>query len=172
MANMEPLHFENITADQLPPPPSGKNKIDLFLLRLDKIHPDISGNKWFKLKFYLDDAIAQGKETIVTFGGAWSNHIIAVAAACKLNGLQSTGIIRGEKPKKLSGTLKMAAEYGMQLVFITREDYKKKKIPSPLSVADDNNYIISEGGYGEKGAVGAAAIADYYQGKQYTHICC
>jgi 1-aminocyclopropane-1-carboxylate deaminase/D-cysteine desulfhydrase-like pyridoxal-dependent ACC family enzyme len=150
----------------------GKNKIDLFLLRLDKIHPDISGNKWFKLKFYLDDAAAQGKKSIVTFGGAWSNHIIAVAAACKLNNLQSTGIIRGEKPKKLSWTLKMASGYGMQLLFITREDYKRKKIPAALSSDDNNNYIINEGGYGEKGALGAAAIADYYQEKQYTHICC
>jgi len=165
---MEPANFNNISTEQLPSPSTGKNKIDLFLLRLDKIHPEISGNKWFKLKFYLDDAIEQHKKSIITFGGAWSNHILAVAATCKLKGLLATGIIRGERPKKLSYTLNKAEEYGMKLIFISREDYKQKKIPSALSSVHESAYIINEGGYGERGALGAATIADHFK-RNYIH---
>jgi 1-aminocyclopropane-1-carboxylate deaminase len=168
---MDPVNPDKITLDQLSLNWPGKNKIDLFLLRLDKIHPEISGNKWFKLKFYLADAIKTGMQTIVTFGGAWSNHILAIAAACNLQGLQSIGIIRGHKPRKLSYTLNKASGYGMKLFFISRDEYKQKIMPSELYALKDN-YLINEGGYGEKGMRGAATIAEYYQQNQFTHICC
>jgi 1-aminocyclopropane-1-carboxylate deaminase len=95
-------------------------------LRLDLLHPVVSGNKWFKLKYYLEDAIAQNKNTIATFGGAYSNHIVATAYAAKEAGLQSIGFIRGERPGELSPTLQDAASYGMDLVFIERELYRDK----------------------------------------------
>src|SRR5689334_16407671 len=101
---MEPLRLDTVSIDPLP----GKNKVDISILRLDKIHPDISGNKWFKLKYYLDEAISRHTQTIATFGGAWSNHILATAAACQLKNLKSTGIIRGEQPKEFSYTLNKA----------------------------------------------------------------
>jgi len=146
-----------------------ENKIEVDVLRLDKISPVISGNKWFKLRYYLEEAKRQHKKSILTFGGTWSNHIIATAAICKMQGLNSTGIIRGEEPKKLSFTLSHARELGMQLVFISRPDYQQKKIPATLQT--DNYYIINEGGYGGAGAKGASTILDYCT-KSYTHYCC
>ena len=96
---MQPLEFKNITIDELSLPMAGEAKIKVFLLRLDKIHHDISGNKWFKLKFYIDDVIAKRKSTVLTFGGAWSNHISALAETCRLCKLKSIGVIRGEEPR-------------------------------------------------------------------------
>src|SRR3954468_15308599 len=81
------------------------NNVLLDILRLDKIHPIISGNKWFKLKYYLEEAGVQKKDHLVTFGGAYSNHIIATAAAGKLFSFRTSGIIRGGQPQKLSHTL-------------------------------------------------------------------
>jgi len=139
------------------------------ILRADLVHPVISGNKWFKLRFYLEEAVQLGKTTILTFGGAYSNHIIAVAAACYQAGLRSVGIIRGEEPRQLSHTLQQAMEYGMQLHFSRRTDYAAKNVP--LSLTQPDSYIIPEGGYGAKGAAGAATLlADV--ANDYSHICC
>ncbi|HEX7846816.1 MAG TPA: pyridoxal-phosphate dependent enzyme [Chitinophagaceae bacterium] len=149
---------------------AASEEIGIAVLRLDKIHPVISGNKWFKLQFYLKDAIEQGKKTILTFGGAWSNHIIATAAACQLNGLSSIGIIRGEEAPELSPTLKQAKELGTQLYFTSREEYVQKKIPGEIDAR--HCYIINEGGFGELGAKGAATIAHDFIKEEYTHICC
>jgi 1-aminocyclopropane-1-carboxylate deaminase len=143
--------------------------ISVSVLRLDKIHPVISGNKWFKLQHYLKEAREQQKKKVITFGGAWSNHIVAMAAVCKMNGLASVGIIRGEEPAELSSTLLLAKEYGMQLYFISRKDYSEKKVPSELK--SDEYYLIPEGGYGEKGAEGAADILNYSK-QDFTHCCC
>ncbi len=146
-----------------------ENKIEVDVLRLDKISPVVAGNKWFKLRYYLEEAKSQHKKSILTFGGAWSNHIIATAAICKMQGLNSIGIIRGEEPKELSFTLSYAKELGMQLVFISRSDYQQKKIPATLQTNDF--YIINEGGYGKIGAKGASTILDHCD-KIYTHYCC
>jgi 1-aminocyclopropane-1-carboxylate deaminase/D-cysteine desulfhydrase-like pyridoxal-dependent ACC family enzyme len=167
---MQQLFFDNITIDQLPKNIFGNDHIEVAVLRSDKIHAIISGNKWFKLKYYLEDARLQKKKTIVTFGGAWSNHIVAAAAACQLNGLNATGIIRGEEPPELSPTLRQAKEMGMQLIFISREDYKIKKIPVDLLA--EEHYLINEGGYGLKGAIGAAEMLENCQKENYTHIAC
>src|SRR5687768_7848767 len=96
-----------------------QKEVEVSVLRLDVIHPVISGNKWYKLKAYLQDAAVQQKKAIVTFGGAFSNHIVAVAAACRLYNFQAVGIIRGEQPKHLSHTLLNAREQGMELCFIS-----------------------------------------------------
>jgi 1-aminocyclopropane-1-carboxylate deaminase len=167
---MQDTNFNNITLEKLLLPGFIAKSIEVSVLRLDKIHPVISGNKWFKLRYYLEEAKALHKKNIVTFGGAWSNHIIATAAACRLNGFEATGIIRGEKATELSPTLKMAIEMGMHLIFISREDYSRKKIPEEIN--NDNNYFISEGGYGMKGAEGAATICMYFNRENYTDICC
>jgi 1-aminocyclopropane-1-carboxylate deaminase len=146
-----------------------KPALDVSVLRLDKIHPVISGNKWFKLRYYLEDAKAKGKKSILTFGGAWSNHIIATATAGKIKGFNTVGIIRGEEPAILSPTLVNARAQGMQLVFIPRNEYSEKNIPAAVRRAD--HYIIHEGGYGELGAAGAATILEGLTEK-YSHICC
>jgi len=126
---MQSLLFESITVDEIDLPAIKEKNIRVSVLRLDKIHPVISGNKWFKLKYYLEDARAQKKDHLLTFGGAYSNHIIATAAAGKLFNFMTTGIIRGERPKKPSHTLLLAREYGMQLIFVSRETIETKKYP-------------------------------------------
>jgi 1-aminocyclopropane-1-carboxylate deaminase len=161
------LSFESITED--PVHLFEKNNIRVSVLRLDRIHPVISGNKWFKLKYYLEDARQQHKKKIVTFGGAWSNHIVATAAACACEGFSSAGIIRGETPAVLSASLLKAQEYGMELHFTNRTDYGEKIIPAVLD--REQCYFINEGGYGKKGAEGAAGILDYCQ-PGFTHCCC
>jgi 1-aminocyclopropane-1-carboxylate deaminase len=169
------LSFKNITVDEIFIPSDfinhtgHRNDIRLSVLRLDKIHPLISGNKWFKLRFYLEDAINKRRNTIVTFGGAWSNHIVATAAICKQHSLQCVGIIRGEEPVTLSNTLTIAKQMGMQLLFVSREDYRKKELP--VSLVKDNIYVIDEGGYGTIGAKGASSVLDF-AGRQFTHYCC
>src|SRR5690606_32101767 len=130
---------------------------EVHVLRLDKISAVISGNKWFKLRYYIEEAKTLQKNGICTFGGAWSNHIVATAAACAAAGLQSKGIIRGEQPEQLSPTLKQALDYGMRLDFISRTDYRDKRI----TVKPDDNFLtVFEAGYGPNGATGAATILD------------
>jgi 1-aminocyclopropane-1-carboxylate deaminase len=167
---MRDIHLNDISTDTLSIPLLIEKEVEVAVLRLDKIHTVISGNKWFKLRYYLEEAKKQGKKSIVTFGGAWSNHLLATAAACKLNDLSSVGIIRGKGFTVLSPSLVQAKELGMQLFFISREDYRNKHIPDKLNSSE--NYFISEGGYGVKGAQGAATIADHYQKENYTHTCC
>ena len=167
---MQELQFDNIVAQPVFEHLASEKKISVSVLRLDLIHPVVSGNKWFKLKLYLDDAKKQNKKKIVTFGGAWSNHIVATAYASSLNDLQSIGIIRGEKPAEYSATLKAAIQYGMELIFINRLDYQNKNIPATLAIED--SYIISEGGYGKMGAQGFSTALEYCNKNSFTHIFC
>jgi 1-aminocyclopropane-1-carboxylate deaminase len=138
------------------------------VLRLDLLHPVVSGNKWFKLQPYINDALQLGKKTIATFGGAYSNHIVATAAACRDCGLQSMGVIRGERPAHLSPTLLEALSYGMELFFVSRDDYRKRHLPPEVQAADA--YVVNEGGHGALGAQGAAAILQQTLTNAYTHI--
>lgn len=100
-------------------------------------HPLIQGNKWHKLRFNIEAALKQNKTTLLTFGGAYSNHIAATAVAAKQLGLKSIGIIRGQelynRPDTWSHTLKNAAENGMNLQFIDRISYREKTNPETLS---------------------------------------
>ena len=94
-----------ISADLIqtqPIPSLSLNGLETSILRLDLLHPVVSGNKWFKLKYYIDEAMKYQKYGIASFGGAYSNHIVALAFACQENGLQSVGIIRGESLTPLS----------------------------------------------------------------------
>src|ERR1035437_832787 len=100
--------------------------IAVYVYKLYLTHPTISGNKWFKLKYNLFETKRLGLNTILTFGGAYSNHIHATAAACKESGLKSIGIIRGERTTELNPTLAFAESCGMQLHFIDRETYRTK----------------------------------------------
>jgi 1-aminocyclopropane-1-carboxylate deaminase len=137
------------------------------MLRLDLLHPEVSGNKWFKLRYNLEAAQAAGQRTILTFGGAYSNHIAATAAACRLFGLQSIGIIRGEASSTPSPTLIKAAADGMQLHFVSREEYRLKPVPSWASDA----YVIPEGGHNILGVKGCEEILSLTS-ERFTHVCC
>ncbi len=152
-----------------------EKNISLSILRLDKIHPVVSGNKIFKLHYFLIDAINSPHKKIITFGGAYSNHLAAAAFACKQNGLKSIGMVRGEKPKVLSHTLQFCLQQGMQLEFITRQDYSKKEdelfLESMVQRFGEHT-LIPEGGFGEQGVKGAALMAEYIKKEKYSHICC
>ncbi|MBS1920363.1 MAG: 1-aminocyclopropane-1-carboxylate deaminase [Bacteroidetes bacterium] len=167
---MRELSFQNITTDFINDPVFIEKNIEVAILRLDKIHPVISGNKWFKLQLYIEEAKRLQKKTIVTYGGAWSNHIIAAAAACKDNDFNSIGIIRGEKPAKISTTLFYAQGFGMILFYTSRDDFKNKKVPE--AVTGEDLYVIPEGGYGMLGANGAATILNHCEKKYFSHFCC
>jgi 1-aminocyclopropane-1-carboxylate deaminase len=146
--------------------------LPIDVLRLDVIHPVVSGNKWFKLKEYLRQAREEGKASILTFGGAYSNHIVATAAAAKMYGLKSIGVIRGEKPKISSHTLISAKEFGMQLFHVSRTAYKEKEIPREVYEDYERTEIfkIPEGGYGRLGMLGAKDILSQVNLSTYTHI--
>lgn len=152
-------------------PSFSTKEIAVDILRLDLLHPIVSGNKWFKLQYYLQDAVATGKTTIASFGGAYSNHIVATAFAAKEAGLQSVGYIRGDNSTALSHTLADAKKYGMDLIFVDREQYRRKE----EIIQETNNpavYWIMEGGYGMLGAKGAADILNEITITPYTHILC
>lgn len=141
------------------------------ILRIDLLHPVVSGNKWFKLQYYLQEALDTHKNKIATFGGAYSNHIVATAFAAKEMGLASIGFIRGEMLPELSPTLLQAQKYGMELRFIDRTLYRnKEKIIQEWN--QPGLYWIMEGGYGVTGAKGAADILTILDTSQYTHILC
>lgn len=150
---------------------ANSSSVVVDVLRLDVVHPIVSGNKWYKLQYYLQDAIHKNCHTVLTFGGAYSNHILATAFACKQMNLNSIGIIRGEASTTLSNTLKEAKSIGMQLYFVSREAFKNKD-QICADFCDDKIYSIAEGGYGALGANGAATILNNIDATNYTHIIC
>lgn len=151
-----------------------EKNVSLSMVRIDKIHPEISGNKLFKLYYYLEKAIKQRKK-IITFGGPYSNHLVAAGSACHAAGIKCTGIVRGEKPKQLSHTLLLCKDLGMQLEFISRESYRRKDEPdfkNELLNKFGDHILVPEGGFGEEGVSGAALISNFYKAEDPTHICC
>ena len=142
-------------------------------MRLDLIDPVISGNKPFKLSEYITSAKNAGHQGLATFGGAWSNHIHATAQAARQSGLKSIGIIRGERPEHLSSTLSDAEAAGMELRFVSRTDYRTlRSTTQRLIDAFPGFTVIPEGGAGEPGMRGAAAIMDLIPSDAYDLIIC
>jgi len=140
------------------------------ILRLDKVHQGASGNKFFKLKYNFIEAEKHRCGKILTFGGAFSNHILATAISAKACGFQSIGIIRGEEVN--NPTLQMAKKYGMKLHFINREEYRNKDNPDFLERLKnqfDNPFIIPEGGTNKLALKGTSEIHDFIP-KHYNLI--
>lgn len=167
------FNISNISIDTIANDCLEQKKVSLSVIRLDKIHPIVSGNKLFKLHYFLEEAIQSSLPGILTFGGAYSNHLVATAYACKTTGLKSVGFVRGEKPVKLSPTLIACMDYGMQLHFMPRAAYDKKDDIDFLKNLPDEwkQYLmVPEGGYHPKGAAGAALITDLVD-ESTTHIC-
>ncbi|HEY8929646.1 MAG TPA: pyridoxal-phosphate dependent enzyme [Mucilaginibacter sp.] len=144
--------------------------IEVFIKRDDLIHPIISGNKWRKLKYTLKRAQAEGRNHLVTFGGAYSNHLLATAAAAAKFGFKSTGIVRGEEVQ--NDTLFLCKLHGMNLIFTDRESYRDKPALFTKYFGDDNEaFLIDEGGTSTEGAKGCSElIAELPQ--NYHHIFC
>ncbi|MEB2780314.1 pyridoxal-phosphate dependent enzyme [Algoriphagus sp. C2-6-M1] len=150
-----------------------KKGIKLAIKRLDLVHPLVSGNKFFKLKYNLENARNDGKSKILTFGGAFSNHIYATAEAAKAESLEAIGIIRGEKTEPLNATLSHAARLGMQLLFIDRNSYRNKNDPEFLVSLEGifgEYFLIPEGGTNELAIKGTKEILDL-EDQPFSHIC-
>lgn len=144
--------------------------LKVFIKRDDLIHPIISGNKWRKLKYLLQDAQSQEKTHLVTFGGAYSNHLLATAAAASKFGFRSTGFVRGEEVN--NDTLFLCRLHGMNLIFVDRESYQDKPVLFQKYFADDPNaYFIGEGGASALGAKGVSEVLNEVTEK-YDHIFC
>ncbi|NOJ68261.1 1-aminocyclopropane-1-carboxylate deaminase/D-cysteine desulfhydrase [Acinetobacter indicus] len=148
----------------------------ISIKRLDLIHPQISGNKFFKLKYNLLAARQQGFEKVLTFGGAYSNHIAATAFASHKFGFQSLGMIRGEElaQRPFNPTLATAQQFGMQLEFISRNAYRQKDQPDFLQRLQQQYpdfYLIPEGGTNALAVQGCREILTA-EDAQFDLICC
>ena len=124
-------------------------EIELWMKRDDLLHPIISGNKWRKLKYSLDHALSSGADTIISMGGAYSNHLHALAYAGKALELQTIGLIRGEQPEMLTPTLSDMKNWGMELKFVSRSDYRllrQYKGCHDLPGLKPQQYWLPEGG--------------------------
>lgn len=135
--------------------------VTLYLLRLDLLHQHISGNKWYKLKYNIAEMQKRNQRTLLTFGGAYSNHIAATAYAGKYYAIKTIGVIRGEEQFPLNPTLNFAKDCGMQLHYISREDYKQKNSSEflyQLKKKWGNFYLLPEGGANQLGLKGCKEI--------------
>jgi 1-aminocyclopropane-1-carboxylate deaminase len=153
------------------------SSVQLTIKRLDLIHPQISGNKFFKLKYNLLAAQQQGLSQVLTFGGAFSNHIAATAYAAQLGGFQSIGIIRGEElsTQDLNPTLQVAQDFGMQLHFVSRAEYRlrhESEYLQQLQRQYPQAFIIPEGGTNTLAIQGTQEILTSEDRENYDVICC
>ncbi|MEX0362769.1 MAG: 1-aminocyclopropane-1-carboxylate deaminase/D-cysteine desulfhydrase, partial [Allomuricauda sp.] len=151
--------------------------IDLYIKREDLIHPHISGNKFRKLKYNLVEAKRKGHSTLLTFGGAFSNHIAATACAGKEAGLKTIGVIRGEELEEGwqdNPTLKLASEHGMRLHFVSRSDYRTKRTDlflDKLKMTFGDFYLLPEGGTNDLAIKGCEEILTE-EDNRFEFICC
>ncbi|MFC5270651.1 1-aminocyclopropane-1-carboxylate deaminase/D-cysteine desulfhydrase [Adhaeribacter terreus] len=148
--------------------------IELYVRREDLLHPEVSGNKCRKLKYNLLAAAEQNFDTLLTFGGAFSNHIAAVAAAGKLFGFKTIGLIRGEEHFPLNPTLQKATENGIELHYLDREAYRRKnamEFQKKLRKQFGEVYIIPEGGTNALALKGCTEIIAEIQ-QNFDVLCC
>lgn len=151
------------------------NGIRLAVKREDLNHPFVSGNKWWKLKHNLLEASRLKMGTLLTFGGAYSNHIYATAAAAKELGMNSIGIIRGERQGQLNPTLEFAQRSGMQLEFVTREQYRNKEDEEFIKALRNklgDFYLIPEGGTNHLAVKGCEEFSSELKREfQFDYLC-
>src|ERR1700761_8280018 len=151
-----PSPLQEITDPRL-----GAARVRLILKRDDLISPDLPGNKWRKLKFNLEAARRDGHRTLLTFGGAYSNHIRATAAAGARFGFATIGVIRGEQHQPLNPSLQYAADRGMELVYLDRASYRRKTsadVTGLLRGRFGRFYLLPEGGSNALAARGCAEL--------------
>ena len=164
------ISFDNIINNSLK-----EKNISLSIARLDKIHEDVSGNKIFKLHYFIEECLRSSHKTLITFGGAFSNHLVATAFLCSQKGIKSFGIVRGEEPQILSHTLERCKDLGMSLKFISRQNYKNFDSDDEDIDALKNSFgdftMVPEGGYHAAGAKGASLIMDVVRPNKFSHIC-
>lgn len=145
----------------------------LQMLRLDELHPIVSGNKLFKLKYNIEAARSNNKNSLLSFGGGHSNHLVALAAAAKMWGLGSIGLVRGHYPEQeITSTLRACKALGMELHYLSKKEYSDSAYMQDQCLAEKfpDAYIIPEGGANENGIKGAAEIATFLP-PSTTHVC-
>jgi 1-aminocyclopropane-1-carboxylate deaminase len=149
-------------------------EVRLYIKREDLNHPLVSGNKWWKLKYNLAEALAEKRDTLLTFGGAYSNHIFATAAAGREMGFKTVGIIRGEEKTSVNPVMQFARHAGMKLHFVSREVYRQKgeaNFIQKLHEQFGDFYLIPEGGSNELAVKGVQEFAEGIIGN-FDYICC
>ncbi len=150
-------------------PEFNRQGVQVFIKREDTIHPFISGNKWRKLKYVLREARQLNKTHLVSFGGAYSNHLVALACAGAMFGFRTSAFVRGEEVNNV--TLGLCKTWGMQLQFVSREDYRHKQELFDAHYGNNTNVLmIDEGGRGTLAMQGCAEILNEVKG--FTHVCC
>lgn len=148
--------------------------IRLLIKREDLNHPHVSGNKWWKLKYNLEESIRLGHKTLLTFGGAYSNHIYSTAAVANELGLESIGVIRGEETLPLNSTLAFAKECGMKIHYISREKYRDKTDNGFLDELKNlfgDFYLIPEGGTNELAVKGVKEFGESLKEISFDYLC-
>jgi 1-aminocyclopropane-1-carboxylate deaminase len=149
----------------------GAAGVQLIVKREDLNHRWVSGNKWWKLKYNLEEAVASGSSTLATYGGAFSNHLVATAAAAKEIGMKSIGIIRGEETLPLNPVLSFAGANGMELFYISRSAYRTKSDEDIYLKRFNNYYLIPEGGSNLLAIKGVKEFARSLD-VDFQYICC
>lgn len=164
-----PSPLEELTDTRL-----AERSVRLLLKRDDLINPDIPGNKWRKLKYNVEAAQRDGYETLLTFGGAYSNHIRATSTVGHYFGFDTIGVIRGEPHDPLNPVLARAVEQGMTLTYMDRTTYRRKHDPDVVQRLHDqfgDFYLLPEGGSNALALPGCAEIPEEIT-EQFTAICC
>jgi 1-aminocyclopropane-1-carboxylate deaminase len=148
--------------------------VQVFIQREDLVHPVISGNKWYKLKYNIIEAVEQNYRTVISFGGAFSNHIHALAYAGKWAGLQTIGVIRGESHEPLNATLQFAVDQGMTLHYVDRMTYRLKTSDAFINRLIGQygpSYVVPEGGSNSLAVKGCSEIVQRLP-IPFDVICC
>ena len=159
------LEFQNLNHD-----------VKIYMKREDLIHPIISGNKFRKLKYNLKELKKNKNSLLITFGGAFSNHLLAVAYLGKIEGIKTLAIVRGEELKdyKLNTTLQKCSDFGMKFEFVSREKYRERntnKYNYELQNKFKNAYIVPEGGTNKLGVKGCEEILSKYDKEFFDVVC-
>lgn len=165
---------DNTPVEEIDDPFLKERKISLFLKREDLNHPALSGNKWHKLKYNIREAKRLTKNTLLTFGGAYSNHIYATAAAGKIFNFKTIGVIRGEEHLPLNPTLSFARENGMELHYLDRTTYRRKDLYEnieDLKKRFGDFYLVPEGGTNEFAVKGCSEIISKIN-LDFDYVCC
>lgn len=146
------------------------NGVEVYIKREDTIHPFVSGNKWRKLRYVLEDARQSGRTHLLSFGGAYSNHLVALACAGAMYGFATSAFVRGEEVS--NPMLGLCRLYGMNLLFVSRESYRNKQaLYEDFSARYPQSYFIDEGGRGPLAAKGCEEILDG-TAPGFTHVVC
>lgn len=167
------LHYTETPLQEITDPLLTAAGVRLIVKREDLNHPTISGNKWWKLKYNLEEARRQGHQTLLTFGGAFSNHLYATAAAAHELGFRSIGIVRGEETLPLNLTLEFVTGKGMLLHYISRDAYRKKNNPAfleELHTRFGDFYAIPEGGTNDLAVKGCAELGGLLGDIDFDHL--